>query len=176
MADKKYNPEIGFIYLSNLIDEKTIQELEKSLEKENITIKKKDISKQPQAFLDEISGVINFILDNPIISGLVSAAAYDAIKMAIKKIKQLIKDKKIAKVSASKIEEKKATLGVRARVNNTFINFKISGISEEFIDEALNSMFNFLQNYATDSQPRELIAKYDDKEHEWKIIDLRDQI
>ena len=179
---------IKFEYYSFLLDEHIIKEISRDLEKHSINLIRYDKSNTPQMSLDEIISQSLIYIPPEIINslslGLITNAAYDAIKNSIKLVLHTIKGKVYKKINANgKIEEKNADLGIQFKKNNDSFYLNLpSDLSIELQDKCIEKAFELMTYPEKDDDSANflntdiIIGKFDSTAQEWEITTLHDII
>lgn len=169
-------------YLGRAIPNEDIEDFRRLMTEHNIEFKTHDYEGRPQASFDEISGVISILLDASLVSSFVqtigTSAAWDAIKLIVKKIWLTTRGKKYSKITSSGVEEKEVTFSVRANLKTDDYFFKIDGLKDsDQLDRAMDKILTYLEKQKSRVDNNRIFEGiFDRKSEEWIIKDFLKEI
>ncbi|MBM4764705.1 hypothetical protein [Bacillus sp. B15-48] len=165
--------KVGLRYLGGAIPNEDIDYLRRLMTKHDIYFETYDYEGRPQASFDEISGVISFYLEASLVSSFVQSigtnAAWDAIKLMVKKVWLTTRGKKYSKITPRDIEEKEVTLSVRANLKTDDYFFKIDGLKDsDELDRAMDKILTHLEAQKSKGDKNKVFeVTFDEKSQEW---------
>ncbi|MGL5242803.1 MAG: hypothetical protein ACRC85_18730 [Kluyvera ascorbata] len=154
---------IKFEYYSFLLDEQTVKEITRELEKNSINLITYDKSNVLQMSMDEIISQLLIHIPPEIVNsltvGLITNTAYDAIKNSIKLVLRDLKGKFYKKINSNgKTEEKKANLGIQFKKNNNSFYLNLSpDLSIELQDKCIEKAFELMAEQENDTDINNLL-------------------
>ena len=132
--------DIGIQYISGLVSDVSIQEIELIAKENGLELKTRDLSTQVFASADT---AVFFIMVSPILlqsisDGLISSATYDAIKLIAKKLADQISGQSYSKVRSKEIESKVAKFYLKTQ--SSTLKIELPANDKEAIEKALNKL------------------------------------
>lgn len=175
-------------YYSVLLDEDFIREIKRDLKNNSIELMVNDKSDIPQMGLDEIisSSLVYFTPEiiSSFASGILTNAAYDALKNSIILILCKVKGKKYNKVSAGgKVEEKDASIGINFKKDGDSFYLKLpNDLPSELQSKCIDKAFELMatpekssdMNFSFDSKT--IIGSFNSQTQEWEVVDIHEII
>ena len=173
-------------YYSFLLDEEFIQEIKRDLKNNSIELMVNDKSDVPQMGLDEIisSSLMYFTPEiiNGFTSGVLTNAAYDALKNSIILILCKVKGKKYNKLSAGgKIEEKNATIGINFKKDGDSFYLNLpDDLSSELQSKCIDKAFELMSTPEKSSDAdfsfdyNTIVGSFNSQTQEWEVIDIHE--
>lgn len=174
--------KIGLRYIGNSIPMRDIEEYKVLMAKNGIEFLPIDYEGRIQASFDEIRGVISILLDASFVASFVQSigtnAAWDAIKLMVKKIWISTRGKKYLKLTSSGVQEKGITVSVNVNLNTNDYFFKIDGLKNtEELDRALDKIVtNIGEQRLKNDNHRIFSANFDSELNNWIIKDFLKEV
>ena len=135
-----------------------------------------DISREPQASLEEYLAPIILYLSSDIIQayilGLATRASYDIIKTGVMSIWRHISGKTIRKTTPSGVEAVAASFDLDiTKIGGTRIKFKLKGdIPDSLKEKCVDKAFQILESQAFPEIPTGYVCLYNVVDDEWEIF------
>lgn len=169
---------IHLTYLKGIIPDSELEEFRTGFSRSGIDFNYTDISKEPQASVEELLAPIVLLLSSDIIQayflGLVTSISYDLIKNFILTIWRHISGEKITTVTASGLETiKEANLDLDIDIDNrTRVKFKLKGdIPDILKEQCIDRAFRLLEKTDFFKDHSGYIGVYEVDNNEWKIFE-----
>ncbi|GEB77831.1 hypothetical protein [Sporolactobacillus inulinus] len=173
--------KIALRYIGESIPKRDIEEYKILMAENGVGFFSIDYEGQIQASFDEIKGVISILLDASFVSFIQSLgtnAAWDAIKLMVKKIWISTRGKKYSKLTSSGVQEKGITVSVNVNLNTNDYFFKIDGLKNtEELDRALDKIVtNIGEQRLKNDNHRIFSANFDSELNNWIIKDFLKEV
>lgn len=151
------------VYNEDFLTSDDQQEIQKAL-KGNINIAFWAMKNRPMnAAFDDIFTVLSIAISPDVweqfFSGIAIAATIGAVKIAGKQIKKILLKKKVYKVTANTIEEKKPTIAIRGKNINIILP---ADISDEKFEYCIDKVFENIQENTGKISKEETITYFDE--------------
>lgn len=170
-------------YLSGLLDDGIIIDVEEKLKQSKLELSRFDTNGLPQNALEDYSNIISISISNPIIlgvlSGVLSNVVWESVKYVTNKIWINVSKKQYAKFTSTSLEKKNVTFGVEIKLDqNTSFNFRLDGhLSEEVISESLDKAISFLKEQKMNEGYKfPYFMTYDTTLQNWVKLDVQEEI
>lgn len=171
---------VGLYYLSGLITEDELKSYKDKLREVNISLVEIDRRKEIYNYIEELSSIIQFMLDGlvltKIIDGVIPNAVYDALKYIIISTLNKVRKKFYTKHSAGgKAEVKPISIGIEVQMKTDNYKFKLDNLeTDESAILALDNVLNFLREQQSEKHDHnEFIVNYDLREQIWIAKDVK---
>jgi hypothetical protein len=168
---------INIYTLGDIIPFEDIKLLSTHLEKDGVEVIVNDMENQVTAFETELSNVISFVLQTPILAPIIAltghSATWDAIKVIAKSTWNRVKGQKYTRYYSSRTEVKDITVGISARINNNEFSFNLDGIqSGNDVAMAMDKILDFLREQKQSQQWQTYYGRFNNDSKQWEIKEL----
>lgn len=173
-----YLLKIGLKYLGSVIPNSNIEVFKKEMKKSNLELITYDYEGQVQASLDEVRGVISIFLHAVLVSSFAqsieSNAAWDALKVVIKKIWLITRGKKYPKIGSRGAEKRDITFSIRVNLDTDSYYFKIDGLRDtEELNSAMDKILPYIEQQKAEQDNNKIFdATFDKDKEEWEVRDF----
>ena len=170
-------------YFEGLIPDETILEIEHKLQNVGLDLSRFDKNGVMEASWEDYSlTVFLFIhekLIKEILKGVVTNAAWDAIKQSLIIAWKHVRNKTITQHTSGQSRQKNIKFGLKVNLDkNTSLNIELKGnVSEEIIEKSLNKVLTVIENHSLNmSYKHPDYLFYDESKDEWFKIDVEEAI
>ena len=164
-------------YVKGIIPENDLESLQSQLGEHGLGFECHDISKDPQASVEELLAPIILYLSSEVVQayllGLATSASYDIIKSSVLVIWGHISGKKVSKISSSNIEEVDANFDLDVNTSGkTRIKFKLKGnIPDSLKEKCVDKAFQLLESKSFPENRTGYVCLYNIDRQQWEILE-----
>lgn len=188
MAERRKNIKKGdniihLNYLGGVLTDNDIQEIKDILSQSQLELSYFDCNGLIQNCLEDYLNIvfigINSTLISNILTGVLSSAVWDSIKLSIKKVWLKVRNEKYIQITAYSQEKKQISFGLEINLDkNTNFKFKLDGeLTEELIETTLDQALKILKEQKVNEYPKKTyFMTYNLTSKSWDKLDVEEEI
>jgi len=182
MIEKNKPEKAAALFYFGEFSETEIEVINVELRKAEISLHLMNKAGRPQASLEDFLLTtflaISPVLMNELLNGVLSGAAWDAIKFSTKYIWNKLKGRRFQRYSSLGKEDVELKFGVNAILDkNTQYNFDFTGLDEKNMLDALDKVLKFLENQSLKSTYEHPdYVYYSPEDKDWIKVNVMEEI